>query len=83
MYIHTTFVVTNYCPLCEKYPYSEYFWYVFSRIWTEYGEILRISPHSVQMRENTDQKNSEYGHFSRSDQLGQWKLISSVEESEN
>ena len=29
---------------------------VFSRIWTEYREILRISPHSVQMRENTDQK---------------------------
>ena len=29
--------------------------------------ILRISPHSVRMRENTDQKNSEYGHFSRSD----------------
>ena len=34
---------------------------VFSRICTEYGEIgeiriLRISPHLVQMRENTDQK---------------------------
>ena len=24
----------------------------FSRIWTEDGEILRISPYSVQMREN-------------------------------
>ena len=24
----------------------------FSRIWTEYGEILRISPYSVRMREN-------------------------------
>ena len=24
----------------------------FSRIWTEYGEILHISPHSVRMREN-------------------------------
>ena len=23
-------------------------------------------PYSVQMRENKDQKNSEYGHFSRS-----------------
>ena len=23
---------------------------------------LRISPYSVQMRENTDHKNSEYGH---------------------
>ena len=27
---------------------------------------LRISPHSVQMRENTDQNNSEHGRFSRS-----------------
>ena len=24
-------------------------------------------PYSVQMRQNTDQKNSEYGHFSRSE----------------
>ena len=30
---------------------------VFSRIWTEYGEKLCISPYSVRMRENTDQKN--------------------------
>ena len=28
----------------------------FSRIRTEYGEILRISPYSVRMRGNTDQK---------------------------
>ena len=26
-----------------------------------------MSPYSVRMRENTDQKNSEQGHFSRSD----------------
>ena len=39
--------------LREKCPYSELFWSVFSRIWTEYGE----------MRENVDQNNSEYGHF--------------------
>ena len=49
--------------LCEKCPYSEFFWSVFSRIRTEYGEKRSIS---VQMRENTNQKNSEYGHFSRS-----------------
>ena len=42
----------------EKYPYSEFFWIVFSRIRTEYGEILRISSYSVQM--------PEYGHFFRS-----------------
>ena len=43
------------------------FWSVFSRIWTEYGEILRISPYSVRMRQNTDQKNSVFGHFTRSE----------------
>ena len=53
--------------LRKKCPYSELFWSVFSRIRTEYGEILRISPYSVRMRENTDQNNSEYGPFSRSD----------------
>ena len=33
-----------------------FFWSVFSRIRTEYGEILRISPYSVRMWKNTDQK---------------------------
>ena len=56
-----------YYSLCEKFPYSEFFWTVFSHIWTEYGEIIRIPPQSVQMRENTDQENSEYGHFLHSD----------------
>ena len=27
--------------------------------------VFRISPYSVRMRENADQKNSEYGHFLR------------------
>ena len=51
--------------LTEKCTYSEFFWSVFSRIRTEYGEIKSIAPYSVRMRENIDQKNSEYGHFSR------------------
>ena len=51
--------------LREKCPYSEFFRSVFSRIRTEYGEIRSVSPYSVQMPEDTDQKNSEYGHFSR------------------
>ena len=34
-----------------------FLWSVFSRIRTEYGEILLISPYSVRMREDTDQKN--------------------------
>ena len=53
-------------PLRQKCLYSKFFWSAFSRIRTDYGEILRISPHSFRMWENTDQKNSEYRHFSRS-----------------
>ena len=36
--------------LRKKCPYSKLFWSVFSRIRTEYGEILRISSYSVRMR---------------------------------
>ena len=35
-------------------------------------QILRISPYLARMRENTDQKTSEYGHFSRSVSLVQY-----------
>ena len=38
--------------LHKKILYLELFWSAFSRIWTEYGEILRISLYSVRMREN-------------------------------
>ena len=55
--------------LPEKCPLSEFFWSVFSHIRTEYRDILRISQYAVQMRENTDQKNSKYGHFPRSDRF--------------
>ena len=37
---------------------------VFSHIRTEYGETQSNSPHSVRVRENTNQKNFDYGHFS-------------------
>ena len=50
----------------EKCPYSELFWSVFFCVWSECEEIFRISPYSVIMWENTDQNNSEYGHFLRS-----------------
>ena len=42
--------------LREKYSYSEFVWSVFSRIWTEYRQILCICPYSVRMRENMDPK---------------------------
>ena len=47
-------------------PYLELFWSAFSRIRTELGEVRSIYLYSVQIRENMDQKNSEYGYFSRS-----------------
>ena len=50
----------------KKCPYSELFWFAFFRVQTEYKEIRSISPYLVQMQENADQDNSEYGHFSRS-----------------
>ena len=40
----------NFPALREKCRYSEFFWSIFSHIWTEYGD----SPYSVEMRENTD-----------------------------
>ena len=41
-----------------------FFCSAFSRIRTEYEEIRSKSPYSVRMRENTNQKNSVFGHFS-------------------
>ena len=43
-----------------------FLWSVFSRIRNEYGEIPRIFPYLVRMQENTDQKKSVFGNFSRS-----------------
>ena len=47
----------------KKCPYSELPCSVFSHIRIEYGES--ISLYSVQMQENTDRNNSEYGYFLR------------------
>ena len=44
--------------LREKCPYSEFLWFVFSRIWTEYEDLLPKSPYSLRMWESADQKNS-------------------------
>ena len=52
--------------------YLKFWWSLFSRIRIEYGEIRSISPYSVQMWEKTDQKNSKYGHLSRS--IKYWKI---------
>ena len=43
---------------------------IFVRIFSHshFSYLLYISPYSVQIRENTDQNNSDYGHFT------QWQL---------
>ena len=50
----------------KKFLCSEFFWSVFSCIWTEYEDLLRIFPYLVRMRENADQKSSKHEYFSRS-----------------
>ena len=64
-------VISFFQTLRKKSQYLQFFWSVFSRILTVHGEIygkkFRISPYSLRMRENTEQKNSEYGQFSRSE----------------
>ena len=37
-------------PLRKKCPYSEFFWSVFFRIWTEYGQILPIQSECGKIR---------------------------------
>ena len=50
----------QYCPHSDVTAWSvqiwSFFWSVFSRIRTDNGEIRNISPYSVRMTENTDQK---------------------------
>ena len=43
--------------LREKCPYLEFFWSIFSCIWTEYRKTFCTFPYSVQIRENTYKKN--------------------------
>ena len=50
--------------LREKCLYLEFFWSVFPHI--------RMFEYSVQLLENVDQKNSKYGHFSRSDSYSKY-----------
>ena len=52
-------------PLRENCQYSEFFWSIYSHIWTEYWEIVVISPYSAGMI------RSGY----RSEKLRIWTLI--------
>ena len=38
----------------------EFFWFLFSCIRTEYGDLFRKSPYSVPMQESSDQKKTRY-----------------------
>ena len=62
------YIILRTSHLREKCPDSEFFWFVFSSIRTEYREIQR---YSVQRRENTNQKQkfNGRGFKSRSGQL--------------
>ena len=62
-----TGIKKNHC--VKSVQIGSFFWFVFSHIRTEYGEIRSISPYSVEMRENTDQKKTVFGHFSSSKRL--------------
>ena len=64
--VTTLLTSLRYLALREKCLYSEVFWSVFSRIWTECGEVWSISPYWVQVGESTNQKNSKHGDFSLS-----------------
>ena len=53
--------------LRKMFPYLEIFWFAFSYMRTKYGHSK--SSHYARMPENTDQRNSEYRHFSLSESL--------------
>ena len=53
----------EHCVKCVQI--RSFFWSVFSRVRTEYVEIRSMSSYSVRMRENSNQKSSIFGHFSR------------------
>ena len=72
IYIHVYAQIHINVSLPKKCRYLGLFCSAFSRIWTGYGEMWIISPRSVQMRENVDQNNPEYRHFSRSVCI--WKI---------
>ena len=64
------------CTLREKHPYSEFFWSVFSRIRTEYGEIRSIQSKCGKIR---TRKYSVSEHFSYSEHFPCFMKVSHVD----
>ena len=52
-------------PLRKKYPYLELFWSAFSRIRTEYGEILECGKMRTRITPNTDTFHAVFGILSK------------------
>ena len=50
-------VISKICTLREVYPYLEFLWSVFSRIWTEYGELRIQSECGKTRTRNTTNKD--------------------------
>ena len=58
-------------PHCVKsVKIQKFFWSIFSHVWTEYWDFLRISLYSVQYGNTWTRKNSIFGHFLRSAKVG-------------
>ena len=72
--------ITRNIALREKCPYSELFWSSFSRVWTEYEEILGISLYSVRMWKNAEQNATQRWHEEDQDILHYSKNRSTVSE---
>ena len=60
-------------PLINTAPLNVYFNTAPLNVYFILHPILLISPYSVQMRENVDHNNSEYGHFLRSEIAEQFR----------
>ena len=59
----------------EKCPYSEFFWSVFSRIRTDYGEIQYLSVFTPNAGKYGPEKPRIRLHFSRSEYIQDSNLI--------
>ena len=66
-YIYVLWTFSTHCARSVRM--RSFLWFIFSRIRTECGDLHSKSPYSVQMRENTDQKNLAFGHCSGSGYL--------------
>ena len=52
--------------LRKRFLFPDFFWFLFSLILAEYGDLLRQTTYSVRLQEYVDQKNSKYKSFPRS-----------------